>query len=775
MKMRYQLAVACCCLPFAAWSQEGQVLVPDTQCTITLPVPMMVDPNATNDEQASSAPVTVRADSSQAIAGVSAKFQGDVKLRQGNRAINADNAEVLQLEQKVLASGDLVYQDPQVTITADDLTADTDKYNATLSQAKYWLHGQQVHGDANELQITDDNNIVLQGGSFTTCPAEVPDWELKADKIIIDSNEEWGEIYSAQVRLFDTPVFYVPYMTVPVSDKRKTGFLFPSFSTSTKNGVDVKAPFYWNIAPNFDMTITPQVMSSRGVWLATEGRYLTEQNAGIVNLEYIGNDRLSSLTGSPDRYAYSWEHSARLDNGWRLHADYATISDDNYFNDFDSAISASTDNQLSRVGEASYFQENWNLGIKVQDIKVLGDDQDPFQVMPQLAFQYRMPAFYQGLDFNFDTELTNFTHQDNQQLSALRWHMEPTLTLPYQTPAGSLTTEMKLMQTFYQQDVPSNNNDPLYQDLDQFVSRTLPQFRVHGQANFERQLTFSGSPYRQTLEPQAQYLFIPHQDQSDIGVYDTAQLQDDYNGLFRDRRFSGLDRIADANQLTLGVATRFFDGDNQEKMRFALGQIFYLSDSEVSLPNESNQIQQSSSALAMELDMQAATHWFLAGSLQLDTNAGATNKSEVTLDYRPGNNKLVQFSHRYVPELAIDEDTGEFIDINQFGFRTTWPIAKDTYFVGNYYYDGNLNRTVESYAGVQWESCCWAVRLTYDRHLNTNYSDSGFTTISQRDDYDTSWSLTFELKGLGSSGPLGVSDMLDEGLFNYRRPYYLKN
>ncbi|TKB50917.1 LPS assembly protein LptD [Ferrimonas aestuarii] len=770
--MRYQLALACCCLPFAAWSQEGEVVVPESQCTIALPVPLMVDPNAPAVDS-STAPVNVQADTSRAIAGESAIFKGKVKLTQGNRAVTADTAEVQQLQQRVTAQGDLVFQDPQLTITADSLEADTANSQATLTNSKYWLHGQQVHGDAEQLELTPDNDIILSKGTFTTCPGEEPDWELKADKIIIDSEEEWGKIYDAQVRVFNTPVFYLPYMTVPVSDKRKTGFLFPAFSTSTKNGVDLKAPFYWNIAPNYDLTLTPQMMSARGVWLAAEGRYLHETNAGQLNLEYINNDRLDSLLKNDNRYAYAWQHTSYLESGWRLHVNYSDISDDNYFNDFDSAISASTDNQLSRFGEASYFQDNWNVAVKVQDIKVLGDAQDPFRVMPQVNYQYHLPSFYGAADFQFDTELTHFSHEDSNELKATRWHMEPTLTLPYQTPAGGLTAELKLMQTLYQQDIPTNN--PNYDQLDSFVSRTLPQVRLHGQINFERETSFWSNSYRQTLEPQIQYLYVPYDDQDDIGVYDTALLQDDYDGLFRDRRFSGLDRIADANQFTLGVATRYFDSRNEELLRLSVGQIFYLADSDVTLPNQSNQIQQSSSAMAAELDMKIQDDWFFTGSLQFDTDGGNTNKSEVSVDYRPGRDKLLQLSHRYVPELAINETTGEVTDINQFGFRTTWPVAKDTYFVGNYYYDGNLSRTIETFAGIQWESCCWAVRLTYDRHLNTNYNDSGFTDIGQRDSYDTSWSLTFELKGLGSSGPLGVSDMQNEGLFNYRQPYYLRN
>ncbi|GAA4889419.1 LPS assembly protein LptD [Ferrimonas pelagia] len=765
--MRFPLAIAICCAPITGWSQtqDEQPVTTEQHCVVRLPSESRSDADLSSRDDTDPT-IHVSADSSEATAGQAARFQGNVNLIQGLREIQTERAEVSQETGTFSADGGLIYQDPAVMIKAQSLTADIDDNQAELTQAQYWLNGQQVHGKAEKLQILGEDSMLLEGATFTTCPQDDPDWLLQAKTITIDAEEEWGEIWHAKVKIFDVPVFYVPYMTVPVSDKRKTGFLIPDFSTSSKNGVDVSVPFYWNIAPNFDATLTTQMMSSRGLFLKGESRYLQPWGEGKINLEYMGNDRL--LEDNSDRYMLHFEHGGKLTDHWRLYGNFTTVSDDNYFSDFKSSVQASTDNQISREGEASYFTDFWNASIKVQDIEVLGDTKKPFQVMPALSLNYYQPGLYGPVDFHFNTELTRFSHQESSQINATRWHVEPTLTLPYQIPAGSLTTELKLMQTWYEQDDPTGQ-------YDDFVSRTLPQLQINGKVNFERDLTFAGQPFLQTLEPQIQYLYVPHTDQSDIGLYDTALLQEDYYGLFRDRRYSGLDRISDANQLTVGLSTRYLDSINRERAQLAIGQIFYFDDPKISLDgNEEIPERQSNSALAAELQLRASERWFLRGGVQYDTNAGSTNRSEVLLDYRANDDNLVQLSHRYVPALGTDID-GQSIDISQAGIRTSWALTDKTYFVGNWYYDMNLNRSVESYAGIQYESCCWAIRLAYHRHLNTNYDDQDFTTISPNNEFDSGLSLKFVLKGLGSTGPLGVRDMLNEGLFNYRKPYYLRN
>jgi LPS-assembly protein len=766
MQIRYFLALSL--LPNIVLADEPTTTeAPSLQCVVAPPVSRSFEDRAAltgiSDDQ-----IVIISDHSAVAYNNQAEFSGDVSFSQGLRHIAADNAVLDQKQQRLNAEGNLIFKDELFTVTADTLEAQMSTNNATLKGAQYWLHGQQVHGDAEKLQITSDNNLLLTKTNFTTCPPGDESWLLEADMIKIDSKEEWGEIWNAKLRIANIPVLYIPYMTVPVSDKRKTGFLFPSFSTSTTNGVEVSTPYYLNIAPEFDLTFTPDFMSSRGLYTKTEFRYLAgEQQNGQFNVEYLGSD--SKLTSNADRYLYHWSHQGAVNKNWRVRSDYTDVSDNNYFNDLNSDVNQSTDNQLSRIGEASYFERNWDFNMRVQDIKVLGEDEKPYQVMPQLNFNYRSADIFNSIDFKFNSELTNFRHQDNEYNTATRLHLVPSLIWPIQGPAGSFTSEVKLLQTqYWQQNIDGDST------LDDSISRTIPQARLHGQVNFERATQLFDEQYRQTLEPQIQYLYVGYEDQSNIGIYDTAQLQEDYYGLFRDRQYSGLDRVADANQFTLGFTTRLFDQTNREKLKFSVGQIMYLENSKVSIDDAFEETTQSTSVLAAELDAQLYNDWFVSGSVQHDTETGENKKNEITLDYRPSSDRLLQLSYRYVPDL-LNTNTNDQVDISQAGVRTSWPISDNLYFVGNYYYDLNESRNIETYTGVQYESCCWALRLSYHYRIKTNYDDDLSESVDGREEFESGVYLNFVIKGLGGSGPLGVDDMLNEGLFNYRKPLYLRN
>ena len=766
MQIRYFLAL--CLLPNIVLAEEAETTeLPTSQCVVTPPVSRSFEDRAAltgiDDEQ-----IVIISDYSNAAFNNKAQFIGDVSFSQGQRHIAADSAILDQKNQRLNADGNLIFKDELFTVTADSLEAQMSTNSATLQNTKYWLHGQQVHGDASKLQITSENNLLLTKTNLTTCPPGDESWLLEADMIKIDSTEEWGVIWNAKLRIADVPVLYIPYMTVPVSDKRKSGFLFPSFSTSTTNGIEVITPYYWNIAPEYDLTFTPNFMSSRGLYTKTEFRYLAgEQQNGQFNVEYLGSDDNSDTNAN--RYLYHWSHQGAINKNWRVRSDYTDVSDNNYFNDLDSDVNQSTDNQLSRIGEASYFERNWDFNMRVQDIKVLGEDEKPYQVMPQLNFNYRTADFIDSIDFKFNSELTNFSHQDNEYNTATRLHLVPSLIWPIQGPAGSFTSEVKVMQTqYWQQNLEEDSS------LDDTVSRTIPQARLHGQVNFERAAQLFDSQYRQTLEPQIQYLYVGYDDQSNIGIYDTAELQEDYYGLFRDRQYSGLDRIADANQFTLGFTTRLFDTNNREKFKFSVGQIMYLESSKVALDTTYEETSPSTSVLAAELDAQLYNDWFISGSVQHDTETGENKKNEVTLDFRPSNDKLLQLSYRYVPDL-LNTNTNDQVDISQAGLRTSWPLSDSLYFVGNYYYDLNESRNIETYTGVQYESCCWAVRLSYHYRIRTNYDDDLSSTDDNSEEFESGVYLNFVIKGLGGSGPLGVADMLNEGLFNYRKPLYLRN
>ncbi len=774
MQIRYLLALSL--LPNLVFAEEATShpksnsgASEHSQCVIKPPVPVRKMKDTQSDAEAQT--IKIISNRSEAQLGNKAKFTGDVNVSQGNRHIAADEAILDQAGEQLDANGSLVFQDERLTVTADSLSAKVKDNSATLEGAQYWLHGQQVHGDANQLEITKDNNLLLTDTNFTTCPPDNVSWLLEADEIKIDSKEEWGEIWDAKLRIADIPVFYIPYMTVPVSDKRKSGLLFPKFSTSTTNGVEVALPYYWNIAPEYDLTFTPHYMSSRGLYLKSEFRYLAgDEQQGQLNFEFLPDDK--KLANSPNRYLYHWQHQGKIDQHWRINTDITNISDNNYFNDLSSDLSRSTENQLNRIAEISYLARNWDFSARVQDIKVLGTNQEPYRVLPQLRYQYRQANFLSGLNFNFDSEATNFEHKNSGFNRATRLHLAPTVSLPLYTPAGSFLAEAKLLQTNYWQDDKqlTTTATDMTDTLDKTVSRTIPQFKINAQINFERQL----KDYRQTLEPQIQYLYVGYEDQSKIGLYDTALIQEDYFGLFRDRRFSGLDRIADANQLTYGLTTRFYDENNVEDFRFSFGQIVYFQDSRVQLNEGIATDKPSSSILAAEVDAHLYQDWFISGGIQLDTKHNDTRKSEVTLDFRPSNNKLLQLSYRYVPDL-LNANTNESVTVSQTGLRLAWPLTDSTYFVGNWYYDLGKKRAAEVYAGIQYESCCWAARFSYQYKLKTNYDDFSNPVVETRELFETGFYLNFVIKGLGGSGPLGVSDMLNEGLFNYRKPLYLRN
>ncbi|MDB2386204.1 LPS assembly protein LptD [Shewanella sp.] len=773
MQIRYFLALSL--LPQAVVADDVKTATVETsQCIVVPPVKAYV-PQRETKHASDLQHIAITSNHSQAQLGKQAQFDGNVKFTQGKRHVSADNATLDQETEKLSANGNLVFQDQLLTVTADSLVARMRDNSATLTGAKYWLRGQQIHGNAEQLEITENNNLLLSGTSFTTCPSDTPAWQLEADSIKIDSTEEWGEIWDAKLKIAGVPVMYIPYMTIPVSDKRKTGFLFPTFSTSTTNGVEISTPYYWNIAPEFDLTFNPTYMSTRGLYTKTEFRYLSgEKQQGQLNFELLPDDK--KLTNSPNRYLYHWEHSGSINKNWRVLANYTDVSDNNYFSDLNSDVLRATESQLSRVGEISYFEDNWDISAFVQDIKVLGEDEKPYQVMPQFNFNYHNPEHWNGFELGFMSEATHFEHQDKDYVTATRLHMEPSISYPIYGPAGSLTSEVKLLQTNYWQDNISSQSTS---QLDSTVNRTLPQLRIHGQINFERLTNYFNSNYRQTLEPQFQYLYVGYEDQSNIGIYDTAQLQEDYNGLFRDRRFSGLDRIADANQLTLGLTTKLFNEGNREIFKFSLGQIIYFTNSRVGQQNvkgsnDTYLTNTSSSALAAELTAQLYSDWFISGAIQYDTKEHENKMSEVTLDYRSGTNKLLQASYRYVPDL-LNTNNNTSVDIQQAGLRGAWPINDSLYLVGNWYYDLNEKRSVETYTGFQYEACCWAVRLSYHYRIKTNYIDENNPVNDTREQFESGVYLNFVIKGLGGSGPLGVSDMLDDGIFSYRKPIYLKN
>jgi len=733
-----------------AWADSSAVL---GQCKVNTPY---IAPESLPQLKLADDRVKVSADHTTIEFPNQLHYSGNVTFQQKDKFIRANKAQYNELQNIFAASGDLHFQDKRLTLTSDYLTTSLDGKNTELQNSKYWFNNSMIHGSSDSFRVDDGRYLVLENAIFTTCPSDTPDWALRAKEIKIDTSEAWATIRQATLEVFDVPVFYFPYLTLPISDKRSSGFLYPSIGSNTKNGLEISTPFYWNIAPNYDMTITPRLMTERGVQLNTEFRYLTNGQQGLLNFEYLNDDR----SYDDSRYLFFWQHNGKVTENWRLGTNFTHVSDDNYFNDVGSKYGNKTDNQLVKNIDIAYYDEDWSLNIRVQDIQVLGQQLKPFQLLPQISFHSDNNLLGRYFEYDVFSEFTYFKKTDKVIQKTARLHVEPTLRLPIHYSAGKFITETKLMQTWYQQYHE--------EEADKSISRTLPQFRMYADVEFERDLKLKPG-FTQTLMPQIQYLFVPYEAQDSIRLYDTALLRDDYPGLFRARRFSGLDRIIDTNQITLGMTTVVKDANNRPRLTASIGQTFYLETSKMTQQTgEVGQTFPDRSALAGEVSYSLNNRWAVSHALQLNEARNDITQSKSTLDFRIHDSKLVQLSHRYVKDISDDK-------INQLGIKAIWPINNEWTFVGNYYRDLQLNRTIETFTGLQYESCCWSVRVQVYRQIQAQFVDGINNNVLANEKFDTGISFNFSIKGLGSKESTNASEMLGGGLFSYRRPYYLTN
>ncbi|EKE87478.1 LPS-assembly protein LptD [Idiomarina xiamenensis] len=686
-----------------------------------------------------------------------AHYRGNVELEYDGRRLLTQHATLNRDTGQIDAPGETTFTDGYVFVTSANFSLNANDNVAVLGSSAYQFSQQNARGEAQSLTLTE-TSVDLADATFTTCPADDPVWQLSAGEIRMNKDEGWGEAWHAKFELFGVPVLYVPYFNFPITDERKTGFLYPTFGSSSNNGFEVETPYYINIAPNMDATITPHYMSQRGLQLGGEYRYLSAEHQGQLNLEYLDDDK--SLDSVNSRYLWHVEHEANWSQHWRGYVNATDISDDNYLNDFGSDFAGRADTHLYRHAQLDYSENDWNAQLRFEDYELIGQYRSPFRTIPQISVNYQ-PFVNDGLSYSFASQLSHFRNQDNSDEYATRLHVEPGFSYRVEQPAYDWIAEASYLVTRYQQQSPNEN-------ISDSVTRALPQLRFHGRLNFDRFFEHDGENYRQSLQPQIQYLFVPYEDQSDIGIYDTTLMQEDYYGLFRARRFSGLDRIAEANQITIGASTGIFNQHEQELMRFSLGQIFYLEDSRTRLlEDDSSAITSTNSELAAEASFYLGQRWSFSSAIQYDTELNLTRKSQTALEYRKDENNLFQVNHRVVTNLIGD-------NIEQVGMQGVWSLNNRWQVASNWYYDLSHKRTNDAIIGLQYSSCCWAVRFSAYRRINRNFEYMQNIGMLNQPEFDNGYSIQFMIRGLGGDNN-SLLDMLQKSLFGYRRPFYLSN
>ncbi|MGQ0287235.1 LPS assembly protein LptD [Pasteurellaceae bacterium 22721_9_1] len=771
----------------ALYSANSAANIEDLRLRCLAGVPQFSGEQVTGDPNQQ--PVYIEADSADIINPVRALYAGDVDLKQGNRHLKANEIEVTQsgtgeqAQRYAYARGQFDYKDEQINLSGDNAKIHLNSKDTDIENAQYQFVGRQGHGSAQSSEMRGDYRL-LKNATFTSCLPDDNSWQIEANEIKQHIKEEYAEMWHARFKVAGVPIFYTPYLQLPIGDRRRSGLLMPDFGTSGRDGYWYAQPIYWNIAPNYDATFTPKYMSRRGWQLNSEFRYLTVLGEGKIANEYLGKDRYSEYNDNKSRHLFYWAHNARLGSDWRLNINYTKVSDKHYFSDFDSSYGSSTDGYADQTARLAYYQPNWNLAISAKQFQVFDDLQvGPYRALPQIDFNYYKNDLANGLmDFKLFAQAVHFDNDSSDMPTAWRYHLEPTLNIPLANKYGSLDIETKLYATHYSQKAGKG----IDADTQSSVTRVIPQLKIDLHSLLATQKTFLDG-YTQTIEPRIQYLYRPYKDQSNIGSkrssnylglgYDSALLQQDYFSLFRDRRYSGLDRIASANQFTLGGTTRFYDEKGEERFNLSLGQIIYLNDSRVD-GNSQNSTTGRASSWALESSWKINDQWNWRGSYQYDTRLNAASLVNSTLEYNPSGNNLIQLNYRYASKEYIDQNLTAAVnrynqDIQQIGATVAWELNDQWAAVGRYYHDIALSKPVEQYVGLQYNTCCWAAGVGVRRYL-VNETDKRRYSDKKSTLYDNSIHFNVELRGLGRNDHhSGIVEMLNKGMLPYVKPFDL--
>ncbi|EOI3443970.1 LPS assembly protein LptD [Cronobacter turicensis] len=770
----------------ALYSQQGMAADLASQCK--LGIPTYNRPLVQGDTN--QLPVTINADHAKGNYPDNAVFTGNVDIQQGNGRLQADEVLLHQKQAEgqpepvrtVDALGNVHYDDNQVILKGPKAWANLNTKDTNVWEGDYQMVGRQGRGKADLMKQRGENRYtILENGSFTSCLPGSDTWSVVGSEVIHDREEQVAEIWNARFKLGPVPVFYSPYLQLPVGDKRRSGFLIPNAQYSKTNYFEFSLPYYWNIAPNFDATITPHYMHKRGnVQWQNEFRYLTQAGMGLMEFDYLPSDNVYQdehpEMSDKHRWLYYWKHAGVLDQVWRFNVDYTKVSDTSYFNDFNSKYGSSTDGYARQFFSVGYAVENFDATLSALQFQVFDASRgSAYRAEPQLDVN-----FYQNDVGPFDTRLyaqaVHFTNVNENLPEATRLHLEPTISLPVSNDWGSLNAEAKLLATHYQQDnldryrAYRGGNNEAANNLEDSVNRVLPQFKLDGKVVFERDAGLIGDGFTQTLEPRAQYLYVPYRDQSSINNYDSSLLQSDYSGLFRDRTYGGLDRIASANQVTTGVTSRIYDDASVERFNVSVGQIYYFTQSRTGDDDINWEKNKDTGSMVWAGDTywRISDRWGLRGGVQYDARLANVATGNGVIEYRRDDDRVLQLNYRYAsPEyiqatLPSYSTAEQYKDgINQVGMTASWPIVDRWSVVGAYYYDTNANEAADQMLGVQYNSCCYAIRVGYERKLN------GWDTDKSK--YDEVIGFNIELRGLSSNYGLGTQQMLRSNILPYQR------
>lgn len=761
---------------------------------------------------------------------------GDVVFQQGSLQVEADQADLHRLTNIGVLSGNVKLRDVGALVVGDSGEVKLTEGEAQVDNAEFVVHQTNYRGNARYIKRSSDGVIRLKDGTFTRCEPSDNMWTIHGNNIALNRDTGRGTATNATLRVKNIPVMYSPYFSFPIDKRRQTGFLMPSYSSSGDNGFTLLAPYYVNLAPNYDFTLYPQFMAKRGLLMEGQFRYLTENSQGQVVAAYlndngdIDDDRKIYGEDTRQRWMYSWKNTTGKKSRWLAEVDFTRISDPFYFEDLD-INSSGVDNQtyVNQKGKLTYRGDSFTAAVNLHAYQMATlSNITGYDRLPQLTLTGKLPFTPGGLNFDYDAEYVrfdrdledktynNFKYITDSRMGYVVYHPDylirglmrangnrvyvaPTISLPLKSSWGYLTPSMQYVYTNYDLDLDGKGKAEMHGEGRHFrssINRGIEIYKVDSGLYFDRKVSWFGTKFKQTLEPRAMYLYVPYRKQDDTPIFDTSEEPFSYDALFRSNRFSGRDRVGDANQLSLGLTSRLLEEDGFERQKVSIGQAYYFQDRKVQMPGinwrERSLATNDSSPIALQYLYRINRDWRVSADYNWSPEDSKTESGSVMLHYQPESNlnKVFNIGFRYRDDNVAynwvtsrwqqsgdltrvyymdgkrHEDTvKDYYKIKQADASFIWPIIPRWSLIGRWQYDYNRNRTLDSFGGFEYDSCCWQFRIV-GRYWQ-KYDESIFSSINSESDHGIFFQVVF--KGLGNMFGSGANGFLDKGIEGFSK------
>jgi LPS-assembly protein len=685
------------------------------------------------------------------------RFSGGLEARQGYRRIRASEGEYNRSTGMATLLGDVEVREPGVLLRGATGSVDVEKDEARLTANQFVLHNNHVRGGADLVLRRSDGIIELDDGYYTYCPPANENWLLQAGDIELNPEAGVGTARDAKITLDGFPIFYTPWIQFPLDDRRKSGFLFPEITDDSNGGLDLAAPYYFNLAPNMDATFTPRLITDRGLLSELEFRYLSEDlGAWTLGGAYIAGDEQYQLDvpgQDGDRWLATADQRGLFAQRWRTRIDFTRTSDDEYFNDIGTTtLQQKQSTHLLQRGEVDYLGDRWQASLRLEAFQTIARDvlRDPYSKLPQLTLTRTAPPKEFAPNLLWQSDYAYFDH--DELTTGHRLYNEVGVNYPMRWIWGFLTPTAKYRQLNYQLDEDINFSG----ERDDTPDVGAPMFSLDGGLFFERETRWG----MQTLEPRVYYLWSERETQDGLPNFDSAELTFTYNQLYRETRFSGNDRIDDSNQVTLGVTSRLLDPETgNQTLAASIGQIFYFDDRLVNLTGVEEQDLEGSSAIAAELELALASNWNFRSAWLWNTDDGELDQSTLQFGWEGDNGALLNLGYSFRRNRTT---LNQGLDIDQVDVSAYWPLSREWRFFLRSLYDLEANDRLNDMLGIEYNSCCWRLRLVHQRYVDQATNRNRPELV----EFENATYLEFQLKGLGGLGTR-VSELLEEFIRGY--------